>query len=433
MYFTDAYAGYTVCSPSRATLFTGRHSGHLVGAPSEWPLLPELLRQAGYQTAVFGKSAPFDDSASPNAAEGLAWGLPTQFGFERFTGQADQALCHNMYPAAITNNTSPLPLPLNAKNKSRELCMAAPEQYSYTTDVFTDAAIGWLRTERVPSRPFFLFMSFTVPHAGGWGDAPEFPEDGNPVPEDQGYAQRAWPEVERDHAASVTHLDRRVGDLLAALDDQQLSTSTIVWFASDNGAHAEGGHDIRFFDSTGGLRGFKRSYYEGGVRSPSIVRWPGVTPPGSVSATPWAFWDVLPTILEVVGVAPPAGAHLDGRSIVPALRGEAQPSPKYLYWTWHGNADDDFDVSGGRVALSGASGYAARVGGWKVVVHACADQAALAPSDGDVMELYDLTVDPGERWDVAAQHPDQISSIKAVLAGEGLSCRCYQCPDSGAR
>ena len=109
------------------------------------------------------------------------------------------------------------------------------------------------------------------------------------------------------------------------------------------------GHKVHFFDSTGGLRGFKRSYYEGGVRSPSVVRWPGVTPAGSVSNVPWAFWDVLPTLLEMANARPlPANATIDGRSIVKALRGEAMAAPAYLYWTWRGAvaADEAPEASG---------------------------------------------------------------------------------------
>jgi arylsulfatase A-like enzyme len=150
---------------------------------------------------------------------------------------------------------------------------------------------------------------------------------------------------------------------------------------------------VTYFDSTGGLRGFKRSYYEGGVRSPSIIRWPGVTAAGAVSGVPWAFWDVLPTLLEMAGVTAPADAHLDGRSIVPALHGKYMDINKLLYWTWRGAVADDeeshLDRSEPADAGTSASppGYAARVGEWKVVVHACADQSRMRPSMGDVMEV----------------------------------------------
>jgi len=429
-FFTAAYAGYTVCAPSRATLFTGRSVGRLAGAPANWPLLPRLLGDAGYQTALFGKSAPMDDTTPGSELE---WGLPARFGFERFRGDPNQAQCHNMYPTYLVDDTSTLPLPLNTKNKSRSLCMAHPQDYNYTTDVFTDAALHWLHSERLPTKPFFLYIAYTVPHAGGWGSAPSSPEQGSPVPSDLQYADRDWPEVERDHAASVTYLDLKLGRVLDGLDTLGLSTSTAVFFASDNGAHNEGGHDVRFFDSSRGLRGFKRSFYEGGVRSPSIIRWPGVTQPGTISATPWAFWDVLPTMLDMAGAQLPAGATLDGRSIVPALRGEPQPAPKYLYWTWVGlkdgtDAAESLVEGGGGGDASGAvPGYAARVGDWKAVVHACANTTSLAPSMADTMELYNLSADPLEANEVGAQHSTVIDGIKRMLSTEGLSCKCYQC------
>jgi arylsulfatase A len=324
-----------------------------------------------------------------------------------------------MYPVHLNNQTAQVPLPLNAQNKSRELCMATPDAFNYTTDAFTDAALRWLHEERAPARPFFLYLSFTVPHAGGWGTEPQEPEQGNPVPTDLQYADKDWPIVEKDHAASVTYLDGRVGDVLGALDTLGLTSDTVVFFAADNGAHNEGGHDVHFFDSPGGLQGFKRSYYEGGVRSPSIIRWPGVTKPASISATPWAFWDVLPTMLDIAGASPPADAVLDGRSIVPALRGEEQPASPYMYWTWNGwvKEGQEWQV-----------GYAVRVGDWKAVVQSCANQTSKEPSQADVMELYRLPDDPTEADDVASDHASVVASIKEALSGEGLSCACYQCP-----
>jgi len=457
MRFTAAYAGYTVCAPSRATLFSGRHSGRLAGAPADWPLLPRLLQQAGYETRAFGKSAPMDAVVSPHTASTLVWGLPTDFGFDGFDGQPSQLYCHNMYPTHWTTANRSVALPLNAQPKSRERCMATPSAFNYTTDLFADAAIAWLQrraaTQSSPAaanayasspplpattrRPFFAYVSFTVPHAGGWGSAPHAPEQGQPVPTDLGYAkQTSWPPVERDHAASVTYLDKRVGDLLAALRAAGEETTTAVFFASDNGAHNEGGHKVSFFDSTGGLRGFKRSFYEGGIRSPSLVRWPAVTPAGSVSHVPWAFWDVLPTLLEMAGVPPPRNATLDGRSIVAALRGESMAPPPYLYWTWRGavEGDDAPPVDGtqpaGRAAGS-PPGYAVRVDDMKGVVHACADKARLQPSMRDVMELYNLTADPHETKDVAATPAGavHVAAIKRLLVRQQppISCECYQC------
>lgn len=441
MKFSDAYAGYTVCAPSRSTLFSGRNSGHFkADQPAGWPLLPSLMRDAGYDVAFFGKSAPFDEKPQKEPkGTALQWGLPGAHGVDPFLGQANQAYCHNMYPTYVTRQNETLPLPLNSapNQKSRQLCMASPASYNYTTDMFADHAIEWLGTRgSAQPRPFFLYLSFTVPHAGGWGSEPNFPENGAPVPTDLGYDPTgAWPTVEKDHAATVTYMDGRVGDTLAALEAAGLARSTAVFFASDNGAHNEGGHDVHFFDSTGGLRGFKRSYYEGGVRTPAVVRWPGVVGAGSSSAHPWAFWDVLPTMLEIAGASPPAAARLDGTSIVPTLRGNAQPPPKYLYWTWTGvkvGEDGDGALAPGAqpeatAPPDAAPGYAVRVGEWKGVVHSCADTQGLAPSAADTMELYNLTADRAETRDVSREHGGVVKMIKQLLAGEGLSCVCYQC------
>ena len=224
----------------------------------------------------------------------------------------------------------------------------------------------------------------------------------------------------------------RVGDVLDTLTARGLDRSTAIFFASDNGAHNEGGHDVAFFASTGSLRGFKRSYYEGGVRSPSIVRWPGVTAAGSTSRTPWAFFDVLPTLLEMANVPPPANATFDGRSIVPALRGQPQPPPEYLYWTWRGAVAIDASPPSDGSEISARSlhtppGYAARVGDWKAVCHKCANLTSNAPSMSDVLEIYDLSSDPEETSNVASQHAAKAEEIKALLVGKGLSCECYQC------
>ena len=344
MRFTDAYAGYTVCAPSRTTLMTGFHSGHFtqqglsgtdIPPTSKLQLLPALLKSAGYVTAAIGKVAPLTN--------------PTEQGFDYFIGQVDQGYCHNMYPRFIDegNATRNINLTLNwaipaDATTARAACMANPQDFNYTVDITSQQALGWLLAHVAANnassgvaKPFFLYQAYTVPHAGGWGHAPTDPESGAPVPSDGQYApQTGWPDVERDHAAVVSYLDARVGEMLGALDALRLAPSTLVAFASDNGAHLEGGHSQLFFNSTGGLSGHKRSLFEGGVRSPTMVRWPGTVAAGAVSPFRWAFWDVLPTFAELAGVAAPAG--LDGVSIVPTLLGEAQPPKEYLYFTWPG-------------------------------------------------------------------------------------------------
>ena len=339
-------------------------------------------------------------------------------------------------------------------------------------DITHEHALQWLRGRAggegaaQHSQPFFLYVAFTVPHAGGWGHTPIGPEHGAPVPTDGEYASRSeWPEVERDHAAVVTYLDAKVGELMGALEALKLEERTLVIFASDNGAHHEGGHSHLFFNSTGGLAGHKRSLYEGGVRSPTMARWPGTVPAG-VSPYRWAFWDVLPTFAELAGLEVPRG--LDGVSIVPTLMGRSQPAHALLYWTWPGEYEPPNLPAGWRaeqraagrlvyVAPSGraqarhplselastlddhaaarvslpkdvVSGFAVVSGDWKGIVPHC---AGLKPSAADLpsMRVFHLPSDWAETSDLArtARGRLQAQRLLGLVLDANLTCGCYQC------
>ena len=254
-------------------------------------------------------------------------------------------------------------------------------------------------------------------------------EDGNPTPTTFAYdPDGSWPDVERDHAGAITYLDARIGELVAYLDAHY--PDTLVLFASDNGAraasrrprarprrptagaHNEGGHVHAFFNSTGGLRGFKRSLYEGGVRSPSVARWPGTVKPGW-SDHEWLFSDFLATAAELAGVSDAPAT--DGLSIVPELLGEQQPTHDFLYWTWVG---DGFSPK------HGVMGYAALRGDYKIVYKNCTTGS---PRATDPVELYHLPSDPFETADVAAARADVVDEIRGALVAADLSCCCYQC------
>ena len=424
--FTNAYAGYTVCAPSRTTLMTGRHSGnfepngldgeHL--APGQEITLAEVLKRAGYRTALFGKSAPLTE--------------PVLSGFDYFLGQVDQADCHNMYPCTLDSGRGreSYPLPLNQKAPSRTACMEAPDFYNYTTDIFVDRALSWLDGVSAQEDPFFLYLSLTVPHAGGWGDNQE---TGNPVPSDLQYAgQEGWPDVEKDHAASVTYMDAKIGEVMGRLQALGKDENTLVLFASDNGAHLEGGHSHTFFNSTGGLRGHKRSMYEGGVRSPSMARWPSRVKAGSVSHEPWAFWDVLPTLADVAGASALVPLGLDGRSFYPTLLNQSSGGEERMFYftgkgDWAGDGTVGTGASGSRYPTrkSAVTTYAVRTGRWKAIGLECHGE----PSGGDPMELYDLEADPFEKHDIADTAAGQslLKDIKVKLISDRLSCKCFQC------
>ena len=288
---------------------TGYHSGNFIEKgltgmafgpeKNNISTLPKMLKAAGYTTAVFGKSDPL-----------LA---PVSQGFDYFIGQVDQVQCHDMYPRTMdfSNGRGNVDLVGNwalrqrgiegNATASREACMASPRDFNYTEEVTQNYAMRWLRgwakreawthagvTSDGQPKPFFVYKSYTVPHAGGWGNSNE---DGAPVPHLGLFAKEGhdWPLVEKDHAAVVFYLDGLVGQLVGLLKELQLERSTLTIFASDNGAHLEGGHVEQFFHSSGGLRGAKRSLYEGGVRSPTMVLWPGTIPAGRESKYQWAL------------------------------------------------------------------------------------------------------------------------------------------------
>jgi arylsulfatase A-like enzyme len=188
----------------------------------------------------------------------------------------------------------------------------------------------------------------------------------------------------------ISRLDANVGRLMRTLGQKGVAENTLLLFTSDNGPHGEGGNDPELNDSNGPLRGIKRDLYEGGIRVPLIAVWPGHTPAGQTSDYAGAFWDLLPTFAEMAGADAPA--ETDGISMVPVLTGRAaeQPRHEFLYWEFH-------EGSGSKQAV--------RMGQWKGV--------KLSPAGP--LELYDLSADPGEAHDVAAEHPDVVQKIEEYL------------------
>jgi arylsulfatase A-like enzyme len=205
------------------------------------------------------------------------------------------------------------------------------------------------------------------------------------VPDLGEYAKTDWPANQKAHAAMIARMDADIGRVLERLKKHGLDNNTVVFFSSDNGPHREGGNDPDFNDSNGPLRGIKRDLYEGGIRVPFIVRWPGGVKPGT-SDFAGAFWDVMPTVAELGGVSDKGQAGRDGLSIVPTLRGTGeQKQHDHLYWAFY--------ERGGARAL--------RMGKWKAVEQPL----------GKPVQLYDLDADIGEASDVAAKHPDVVAAM----------------------
>ncbi len=379
MRFTQCYAGCTVCAPSRCALMTGRHTGHArVRSNSLVPLAPEdvtvaeVLKDAGYVTGIIGKWGLGEPGTT---------GLPNRQGFDEWFGYLNQHHAHNYYPDYLWRNEQRVELTNVVQDN------VATRRVEYSADLFTREALDFL--DRHAQERFFLYLPFTLPHANN-----EAGKQGMEVPSDAPYSAESWPQPQKNHAAMITYLDVQVGRVLEKLATLGLDERTIVFFTSDNGPHREGGADPEFFHSSGPLRGFKRALYEGGIRVPMIVRYPGKITQGSTSDQVWAFWDVLPTLAEMAGAEVPEG--LDGISMVPALLGEraagrAQVDHLYLYW--------EFPERGFAQAV--------RMGRWKAV-----RQSPAAP-----WEVFDLSTDPGETHDVAREQRELVTRVEAIAAG----------------
>ena len=384
MKFTQAYAGSTVCAPSRCSLMTGMHQGHAfirgntsmidrvrVPLRSEDTTVAEVLKDAGYTTGLIGKWGLGENDTT---------GAPNRKGFDEFFGYTDQYLAHNYYPDKLWRNETEITIDGNVM-EAPNVCGQC-EVYSH--DLFTDEALNFIDRNR--DQLFFLYLAYTLPHANN--EAGRVREHGMEIPSDAPYSDKPWPEAQRNHAAMISLLDKDVGRVLDALKEKGIAEHTLVIFSSDNGVHAEGGADPEFFNSSGPLRGIKRDLYEGGIRVPTLAWWPGTVAQGAVSDQQWAFWDFLPTAAELAAVKAPA---CDGLSIVPTLkgyRGEQMQQP-HLYWEFHERTFNQ----------------AVRKGKWKAVRKGL---------DAET-ELYDLDRDLGEQNNVAQEYPAVVKEMEALF------------------
>ncbi|MFV1964408.1 MAG: arylsulfatase [Pirellulaceae bacterium] len=379
MRFTDFYAGCTVCRPSRLVLWTGLHTGHTpINSNAAYHFKPaditvaELLKGAGYATGGVGKWAMGGVETT---------GHPNLNGFDFWMGYLDQGNAHNYFPPHLWRNQQRYPLQGNVLSKDpRAHGRVAVQRVTYSHDVMTNQMLEFVRQNK--SRPFVLHVHWTIPHANNEGG--RVTGDGMEVPDYGIYADEEWPNTEKGHAAMISRMDKDVGRLVSLLQALDLDQKTLLLFTSDNGPHAEGGHQHEFFDSNGPLRGYKRDLYEGGIRVPTIARWPGVIQPGSCCDTPLAFWDFLPTACALAGVEPPEA--IDGISFVPALIGSPQPRHDYLFWKY-----------GKKTAV--------RKGKWK----------AVRLGDSKPTELYDLSTDIGEKQDVADRNPEVVARMQNIM------------------
>ena len=385
--FTQHYSGSTVCAPSRCSLLTGKHTGHSAVRDNEGPFgamplgpsdvtVAQVLKQAGYDTAIIGKW----DLAGPDST-----GIPNQQGFDYSFGYLHSSRAHNYYPDYLWRNGEKVMLESNQNGKGMQ----------YTHDLFTEEALDYV--EQKKDRPFFLYLAYTIPHAelavpedslkpymGKFSERPfKRPESWKWKP--GGYQPQKNPKAA--FAGMISRMDRDVGRLLAKLEDLGIDRDTLVMFASDNGAHKEGGGNPAYFDGSGPFRGIKRDLYEGGIRVPLIAYWPRKIEPCFTSDHVSASWDLLPTFAELAGVNAPDG--IDGLSMVPTLFGQPhrQKQHPFLYWEFKEK-------------------QAVRMDDWKAV---------RIGGENNALELYNLKSDIGETQDVSQRHPEILERIKAIL------------------
>lgn len=404
MRFTQCYSGTTVSAPSRSCLITGTHSGHTAirgnmelepegqfPLPENGPSIFRDFQSAGYKTGVFGK-----------------WGLgyigstgdPSRQGVDQFYGYNCQLLAHSYYPDHLWDNDQRVELKDNV-----------PEvQYgkgTYSQDLIHTKALAFLdEAGQAQDKPFFMWYPTVLPHAelivpedsiiqkfrGKYPEkAHRGTEPGNPGFRKGGYCSQFHPHA--TFAAMVYRLDVYVGQIVQKLKDTGMYDNTIIIFASDNGPHMEGGADPDFFNSNGIWRGHKRDLYEGGIRVPLIISWPGHVEPSTETNFMCSFWDVMPTFQEIL--SPKAKKQpMDGVSMLPLLENrKGQREHEYLYF--------EFQEMNGRQAV--------RKGPWKLV-------HMNIRSEKPYYELYNLASDPSEKYNVLAQNPEKVNELKAIMA-----------------
>ena len=429
--FTQAYAGSPVSAPSRATIMTGQHSGHshvrgnkeywsydntmkygdnvdfaVVGQEPYDPahkILPEILKDRGYRTGVFGKWAGgYEGSAS----------TPDKRGVDEFYGYICQFQAHLYYPNFLNRfsralgDTAVVREVMEDNMKYPMFGRKYFKRTQYSARIIHDKALEWIDKQDT-QHPFVGFFTYTLPHA-------ELAQPDDDILESykkKFFVDKTWGgqessrynPVEHTHAqfaGMITRLDAYVGEIMAKLKEKGLDKNTIVIFTSDNGPHEEGGADPEYFGRDGKLRGLKRQCYEGGIRIPFIAWWPGHIKAGTVSDLPFAFYDLMPTFCDIAGVKnfrkrytnrSLPGDCFDGLSIAPTLLGDNPNQQRHenLYWEFH-ETDQ----------------IAVRRGDWKLIVVK------------GIPRLYNLATDLHEDKDIAAEHPEIVRELFDIIRKE---------------
>lgn len=390
--FTDCYSTAPVCSPSRAGLLTGRTpnrlgiydwipNNHAMHLSKDEITLPSLLITAGYDTSHVGKWHCNGKFNSPDQPQ------PGDHGFDHWFSTQNNASPTHENPVNFVRNGEPV-----------------GKQEGYSCQVVAGEAVRWLEQERDPTKPFFQFVCFHEPHepiASPTEITDQYPD--------------ATKRGEALYFANVTNMDRAVGYLMNAIERLKLDENTVVFFTSDNGPETLNRYKgaWRSHGSPGPLRGMKLHIYEGGIRVPGILRWPGKTQIGSVLSEPVSAVDLLPTFCKAASVPLPIDRTLDGADFMPVLNGDSINRNHPLYWHYF--------------SAFGKPKVAMRSGRWKIAAHwdgpdfppgsslRAGQQEIIRTAKLTQFELYDLTIDLSEKNDLANQQPARLNSLSKQL------------------
>jgi arylsulfatase A-like enzyme len=385
--FSQFYAGCHICAPSRSCMISGQHLGrtdirtlHYDVNSRQLPNSPSIgreLKKVGYTTAFFGKSGL-----------GEAWssGLPARLGFDLFYGFSNHNEAHDYYPKQIWQNDQLVPVPGNNFSNT-----------NYSTDFLTQEAINFAAQNT--NKPFFITLNYNAPHVNS-----SMYSNGNPylpVPDDESslslYQSKGWPDTMVKRAAIITRMDRQIGNLIDAVKTLGIASNTLIMFTSDNGPkryYYPDNDDVEIYhNSNGDLKGWKAEFYEGGIRVPLIVYWPGKIPTGQVSDVQGAFQDILPTFLDLANAEELVAESVQGISLKPAFFGQTQTNTHdYLFWRHWNKSHLNPEA-------------AIRSNDWKLLRVGAVNN----------YELYNLSNDVSEITDVAASNPLIVSNLIQLM------------------